>query len=170
VVQRREGIRFHHFRELIETTALKAYPAPPGTVPSRPKIGESRDEKNFPGRDFPQFHGTYTPIFFLFHQQQVGWPNGKALDYESRDCRFDPCVDQHNTSFPWKFFLLLVVGSVDDERWEHAAIASLRLQSRLDCEVELLYWRRLDGFRPCWLTIASFVLWYLGRAVFGVDR
>ena len=25
----------------------------------------------------------------------VGWPNGKALDYESRDCRFDPCVD-HN--------------------------------------------------------------------------
>jgi hypothetical protein len=24
----------------------------------------------------------------------VGWPNGKALDYESRDCRFDPCVDQ----------------------------------------------------------------------------
>ena len=25
----------------------------------------------------------------------VGWPNGKALDYESRDCRFDPCVDQN---------------------------------------------------------------------------
>jgi hypothetical protein len=25
--------------------------------------------------------------------KQVGWPNGKALDYESRDCRFDPCVD-----------------------------------------------------------------------------
>ena len=25
---------------------------------------------------------------------KVGWPNGKALDYESRDCRFDPCVDQ----------------------------------------------------------------------------
>ncbi|KAJ5479565.1 hypothetical protein N7530_005074 [Penicillium desertorum] len=24
--------------------------------------------------------------------QQAGWPNGKALDYESRDCRFDPCV------------------------------------------------------------------------------
>ena len=23
---------------------------------------------------------------------QAGWPNGKALDYESRDCRFDPCV------------------------------------------------------------------------------
>ena len=22
------------------------------------------------------------------------WPNGKALDYESRDCRFDPCVGQ----------------------------------------------------------------------------
>ena len=24
----------------------------------------------------------------------AGWPNGKALDYESRDCRFDPCVGQ----------------------------------------------------------------------------
>ena len=23
----------------------------------------------------------------------VTWPNGKALDYESRDCRFDPCRD-----------------------------------------------------------------------------
>jgi hypothetical protein len=21
----------------------------------------------------------------------AAWPNGKALDYESRDCRFDPC-------------------------------------------------------------------------------
>jgi hypothetical protein len=29
----------------------------------------------------------------------VGWPNGKALDYESRDCRFDPCVDHPFTSF-----------------------------------------------------------------------
>ena len=26
------------------------------------------------------------------NQQSAGWPNGKALDYESRDCRFDPCV------------------------------------------------------------------------------
>ena len=24
--------------------------------------------------------------------EQACWPNGKALDYESRDCRFDPCV------------------------------------------------------------------------------
>jgi hypothetical protein len=24
--------------------------------------------------------------------KQACWPNGKALDYESRDCRFDPCV------------------------------------------------------------------------------
>jgi hypothetical protein len=30
---------------------------------------------------------------------KVGWPNGKALDYESRDCRFDPCVD-HNDATP----------------------------------------------------------------------
>ena len=26
---------------------------------------------------------------------KAGWPNGKALDYESRDCRFDPCVGQN---------------------------------------------------------------------------
>ena len=25
---------------------------------------------------------------------EADWPNGKALDYESRDCRFDPCVGQ----------------------------------------------------------------------------
>lgn len=27
---------------------------------------------------------------------KAGWPNGKALDYESRDCRFDPCVGQQD--------------------------------------------------------------------------
>jgi hypothetical protein len=32
--------------------------------------------------------------FNQFNNNKVGWPNGKALDYESRDCRFDPCVDQ----------------------------------------------------------------------------
>jgi hypothetical protein len=26
-------------------------------------------------------------------QQMVYWPNGKASDYESGDCRFDPCID-----------------------------------------------------------------------------
>lgn len=31
---------------------------------------------------------------------KVGWPNGKALDYESRDCRFDPCVDQQHYNHP----------------------------------------------------------------------
>ena len=34
---------------------------------------------------------------------QAGWPNGKALDYESRDCRFDPCVG-HQFQFHWEFF------------------------------------------------------------------
>ena len=34
---------------------------------------------------------------------QAGWPNGKALDYESRDCRFDPCVG-HQFQFHWDFF------------------------------------------------------------------
>ena len=36
-------------------------------------------------------------IHFLLNQlnnNKAGWPNGKALDYESRDCRFDPCVGQ----------------------------------------------------------------------------
>ncbi len=34
---------------------------------------------------------------------KAGWPNGKALDYESRDCRFDPCVGH-------SFFALEAVG------------------------------------------------------------
>ena len=29
----------------------------------------------------------------IFHKS-VTWPNGKALDYESRDSRFDPWRDQ----------------------------------------------------------------------------
>lgn len=36
----------------------------------------------------------------------VGWPNGKALDYESRDCRFDPCVDQDITLIEGSSLLL----------------------------------------------------------------
>jgi hypothetical protein len=34
-------------------------------------------------------------VHIVPHQQRLhqlgAWPNGKALDYESRDCRFDPC-------------------------------------------------------------------------------
>ena len=41
------------------------------------------------------------------HMKQVGWPNGKALDYESRDCRFDPCVDQLINLAICEIFLLL---------------------------------------------------------------
>ena len=37
-------------------------------------------------------------------QDTAGWPNGKALDYESRDCRFDPCVGQI-----FAFFCCLVI-------------------------------------------------------------
>ena len=34
----------------------------------------------------------------------VCWPNGKASDYESGDCRFDPCVDhQQLASLPFVF-------------------------------------------------------------------
>jgi hypothetical protein len=36
---------------------------------------------------------------FITVMTPVGWPNGKALDYESRDCRFDPCVDHLFASF-----------------------------------------------------------------------
>lgn len=35
--------------------------------------------------------GTYI-LLWLKIINKAGWPNGKALDYESRDCRFDPCV------------------------------------------------------------------------------
>lgn len=38
--------------------------------------------------------------------RQAGWPNGKALDYESRDCRFDPCVG-HFLVFLFLIFCLL---------------------------------------------------------------
>ncbi|KOS37769.1 hypothetical protein ACN38_g11434 [Penicillium nordicum] len=41
--------------------------------------------------------GTLLPLL----PNTAGWPNGKALDYESRDCRFDPCVGQ------FFFFLFL---------------------------------------------------------------
>ena len=32
------------------------------------------------------------------YMNKAGWPNGKALDYESRDCRFDPCVGHSITT------------------------------------------------------------------------
>ncbi|PYI04400.1 hypothetical protein BO78DRAFT_171323 [Aspergillus sclerotiicarbonarius CBS 121057] len=31
-------------------------------------------------------------IIARFFNNQAGWPNGKALDYGSRDCRFESCV------------------------------------------------------------------------------
>jgi hypothetical protein len=34
----------------------------------------------------------------------VTWPNGKALDYESRDSRFDPWCDQHKSFLLLEFF------------------------------------------------------------------
>ena len=41
-------------------------------------------------------------------QQSAGWPNGKALDYESRDCRFDPCVGHFFSSLKKVLFLLVL--------------------------------------------------------------
>ncbi|CRL21722.1 unnamed protein product [Penicillium camemberti] len=46
-------------------------------------------------------------LFPTDHNSTAGWPNGKALDYESRDCRFDPCVG-HSFCFPG--FLFVEVG------------------------------------------------------------
>ena len=43
----------------------------------------------------------------LGSQKMVCWPNGKASDYESGDCRFDPCVDHYHFFF---FF-------ADPDRW-----------------------------------------------------
>ncbi|KAJ5930970.1 hypothetical protein N7466_006463 [Penicillium verhagenii] len=40
---------------------------------------------------------------FSYFISTAGWPNGKALDYESRDCRFDPCVGQFFLSFLLSF-------------------------------------------------------------------
>ena len=58
--------------------------------------------------------GTLLPVsvWFMWHysrrkqEELAGWPNGKALDYESRDCRFDPCVGH---SFFVFFFCILHV-------------------------------------------------------------
>ena len=51
-------------------------------------------------------------IHFLLNQfinNKAGWPNGKALDYESRDCRFDPCVGQREPLHS-NAFIFAVVG------------------------------------------------------------
>ncbi|KAJ5438975.1 uncharacterized protein N7458_009973 [Penicillium daleae] len=34
----------------------------------------------------------WSKILEDFFNKTACWPNGKALDYESKDCRFDPCV------------------------------------------------------------------------------
>ena len=43
------------------------------------------------------------PIYFTTRvkltNQKVQWPNGKALGYEPRDCRFDPCLDHFLSCF-----------------------------------------------------------------------
>ncbi|KAJ5998289.1 hypothetical protein N7451_006099 [Penicillium sp. IBT 35674x] len=40
----------------------------------------------------------YFSVLYRTYFNKAGWPNGKALDYESRDCRFDPCVGQFFSS------------------------------------------------------------------------
>ncbi|KUM67036.1 hypothetical protein ACN42_g45 [Penicillium freii] len=50
------------------------------------------------------------------HFTPAGWPNGKALDYESRDCRFDPCVGHFFFSFHFLFYLSMRVLFVYDQR------------------------------------------------------
>ncbi|QRD89491.1 hypothetical protein F9C07_1491698 [Aspergillus flavus] len=46
----------------------------------------------------------------IVFQQLAGWPNGKALDYESRDCRFDPCVG--HPFFVWSFSCLHIAAAI----------------------------------------------------------
>lgn len=57
------------------------------------------------------------------------WPNGKALDYESRDSRFDPWHGQTDIQFSLKFLLSCETGA-----HEHAAsgIGNLANASGLD--------------------------------------
>jgi hypothetical protein len=49
--------------------------------------------------------------------RQAGWPNGKALDYESRDCRFDPCVGHIFLLLSFLFALLLREGDMVRLDW-----------------------------------------------------
>ena len=46
---------------------------------------------------------------------KAGWPNGKALDYESRDCRFDPCVGH------FLLYIFLVEYLLLNETYSHIA-------------------------------------------------
>ncbi|KAJ5471208.1 hypothetical protein N7530_008565 [Penicillium desertorum] len=48
---------------------------------------------------------------------KAGWPNGKALDYESRDCRFDPCVGHIFLLLSFLFALLLEGDMVRLDWW-----------------------------------------------------
>jgi hypothetical protein len=41
----------------------------------------------------------------------AAWPNGKALDYESRDCRFDPCCG--HSCIVFYFFHTIVITFAD---------------------------------------------------------
>lgn len=52
---------------------------------------------------------------------RAGWPNGKALDFGSRDCRFDPCVGHH---FCPSFLLinLVTVSLTYGDRWAKISV------------------------------------------------
>ncbi|KAF8848710.1 hypothetical protein BDZ45DRAFT_775040, partial [Acephala macrosclerotiorum] len=70
------------------------------------------------------------------------WPNGKALDYESRDCRFDPCVGQL-----WRI-----------ERFLFAVFSSLRFLKMIEISIFFFFLLLLDflgGVRSVIFTEAS---------------
>ena len=55
---------------------------------------------------------------------QACWPNGKALDYESRDCRFDPCVG--HILKPLNYYEMVRLKILVLKRWIDGGVAPTR--------------------------------------------
>ncbi|KAH7360468.1 hypothetical protein BKA65DRAFT_493215 [Rhexocercosporidium sp. MPI-PUGE-AT-0058] len=73
------------------------------------------------------------------------WPNGKALDFESRDCRFDPCV-AHSSCI----FILFAAGHTSStfkgvSCLMSAFLSTLKINISLDV-LELASWEGYQHF------------------------
>ena len=82
----------------------------------------------------PAFDPRLGPLIYIFHKQ-AGWPNGKALDYESRDCRFDPCVGQ--------FYFIFWRSNIRESKHNKYIQLVVLIQNRLMREresIEIIVW------------------------------